>query len=357
MSAIAQPDAAPVPEPGRPRRWRRYVLLIAIVPGVLVVALILAFMLSPRPGALLIRWVFEADAENRKEALAAHAPEGVTSLLDQQYRKGDNDAMLDVYFPDSASTPGTILPTLVWTHGGAWVSGHRDDVPAYFQLIAKEGFTVISLGYSVAPGEQYPTPVVQVNDALAYIQENAGALHVDTTRIVMAGDSAGAQITSQVAALTINPAFAAEMGITPSLAASQLRGVGLFCGIYDVDRFLAGASLSGGLLEWGTRTSLWAYTGSKGGDTMAAQQMSTINHVTPDFPTAFISGGNDDPLTEGQSVPLANHLQEIGVDVTTLFYPKDHTPPLGHLYHFNLDNEDGKQALRLFIDFLRKVTT
>jgi acetyl esterase len=198
--------------------------------------------------------------------------------------------------------------------------------------------------------------VYQVNDALAYITSNAAELHVDPNRIVLAGDSAGSQISSQIAALTTNPQFAQEMNIAPALAPGQLRGVVLYCGIYDMTAFLAHANFGTGILGWGTRTVVWAYTGSRGSDSAAAQQMSTIQHVTGDFPPAFISGGNGDQLTNRQSKPLEDKLSSLGVDVDTVFFPEDHEPALPHEFQFNLDNTDGQTTFRAMMDFLARVT-
>ena len=328
----------------------------------LVLGVLIAFNISPRPGARLIRYVFEKNAADVKRAMEAHAPGGISSLPDQPYRSGDDDPRLDVYFPETVG-PDERLPTVVWTHGGAWISGHKDDAAPYFQLIAAQGYAVVSVGYSVAPGATYPTPIRQVNDALAYIQQNAARFHVDPERIVLAGDSAGAQITSQIAALVINPAYAADLGLTPSLAPPQLRGVILFCGIYDMKVFLANDHLpgNGGLMarvtRWGTDESMWAYTGSRAHDSAALRQMSSIDHPTAAFPPAFISGGNDDPLTDGQSRPLAATLEGFGVDVTTLFYPPDHEPGLAHEYQFDLDNADGQNALAQMLSFLKQHTS
>lgn len=197
-------------------------------------AALIALNISPRPGTRLIRYVFEKDGADVKRAMVAHAPGGISSSVDQPYRSGDDDARLDVYFPETVG-PDERLPTVVWTHGGAWISGHKDDAAPYFQLIAAEGYAVASVGYSMAPGATYPTPIHQVNDALAYIQQNAARFHVDPDRIVLAGDSAGAQITSQIAALVTKPSYAAELGLTPSLVPPQLRGAILFCGIYDMN--------------------------------------------------------------------------------------------------------------------------
>ncbi len=326
----------------------------------MLVVVLLAFNLSPRPGAFLIKSVFENDASKVKIAMAAHAPAtGVTSIRNEQYRAGDPDAYLDVFYPDTV-TNGEKLPVLVWTHGGAWISGSKDNNTPYFQIIAHEGFTVIGLDYSLGPGKTYPTAVHQINDALTYIQQNAGHLHADPDRIVIAGDSAGAQLTSQIANIITNPSYAAELGITPALKPSQLRGVILNCGIYDMATFTDHSDMPdtflANLLVWGTDTSVWAYTGDRSDHSTALTQMSSITYATSSFPPTWISGGNGDPLTNTQSKPFAAKLQGLGVEVKTLFYPDDHAPSLPHEYQFNLDTNEGQQALQETIAFLRETT-
>jgi acetyl esterase/lipase len=327
---------------------------------VIVLCAVLAFNLSPWPSALLIRYVFESGAADVKKDMEQFAPSGIAELLDEEYRPFDADARLDVYFPEAMAAPGAVLPTVVWIHGGAWISGHKDDVPPCFQLIAEQGFTVVSVGYSLGPENTYPTPIHQINDALAFIQQEAERFHIDVNRIAIAGDSAGAQLTSQIATAITNPEYAAELELSPALTPAQVRAVVLFCGIYDMAAFTGhdvdvvkpNDSLMGKVLQWGVESVLWAYTGERGGDADVLREMSTIDVVTGTFPPAFISGGNADPLTDEQSKPLASRLDSLGVPVHTLFYPEDYAANLAHEYQFQLDTADGQHALSQMLAFL-----
>ncbi|WP_024796969.1 alpha/beta hydrolase [Tomitella biformata] len=343
-------ESAAKPEHKR-RFYRRKGFLwpVGVVAG-LVVAGLVAVNVSPWPGTMVIRKVFEMDANKTTTALDKHAPAGITLIANQQYRNGDPDAYLDVYFPE-ATADGAALPTLIWTHGGAWVSGSKSNYNGYYQLLANEGYAVVSLGYSVGPNQTYPTAVRQLNDAHAYVVANAERLHVDPGNIILAGDSAGSQLSSQLATAITSPDYASELGITPALKPEQLRGIVLNCGIFDMPRMLEG----GGIIGWGIDQSLWAYTGDRNlGKSAALQQMSTLDRVTGDYPPAYISGGNGDPLTDTQSKPLAEKLAGLGVDVTTLFFPADYEPKLPHEYQFNIDNAGGQQALQQTIDFLKR---
>lgn len=340
---------ADMPHKRRFYRRKGFLWPVGVVAGG-VIAAIVAVNVSPAPGTMVIRKVFEMDANKTTAALDKHAPEGISLISDQQYRAGDDDAFLDVYFPESAHD-GAALPTIVWTHGGAWVSGNKTNYNGYYRLLANEGYTVVSLGYSLGPGHTYPTAVHQLNDAHAYLQANAERLHVDPDNIVLAGDSAGSQLSSQLATIITNPDYAREVGIIPALKPEQLKGVVLNCGIFDMPRMLGG----GGIVGWGIDQSLWSYTGDRElGSSAALQQMSTLNRVTGDYPPAYISGGNGDPLTSTQSKPLAEKLASLGVDVTALFFPADYEPALPHEYQFNLDTAGGQQALAQTIAFLKE---
>ena len=324
--------------------------LFAVVVGALASTIAL-WLFSPVPSALLIRALFHYNAQQTLAEMAPFAPKsGLTADLDVAYAPGGRDTTLDVFRPTAAAEP---LPLVVWIHGGAWVSGSKENIRPYVQLLAEQGYVAVAVNYTVAPEAQYPTAVRQLNSALEFLLSNADRFGIDPTRVVLAGDSAGANLGSQLAAMATNPAFAKAAGIRPSITAEQLRAVVLNCGIYDVSRIPEAT----GLVGWGFNEALWAYLGIRNyAGTADAEEMSTINSVTGDFPTTWISGGNADPLTASQSVPLSAKLQELGVAVTEVFYPATTTPPLGHEYQFHLTLADAQSALQSTINFLAGVT-
>ena len=312
------------------------------------------FRVSPAPGALLIRVVFEQNGAKTLKAMEKHTPnKAVTVIRDQQYRANDSDALLDVYFAEGTAAK---QPTIIWTHGGAWLSGDKDNDAPYFKLLAAEGFTVISPNYSLAPGHSYPTPVHQLNDAYSYIQTHAETFHVDTGKLILAGDSAGAQLSSQMATLITNPKYAKQLNITPTLHARQLRGVILNCGIYMMDGLTQPDPALPKIVGWGDDISVWAYSGTKDFSDPIIKEMSPYYHVTRAFPPTFISGGNGDPLTNAQSKPFADLLTLLGAEVEPLFFADNYTPSLPHEYQFNLDNDAGQQALKSSIEFAKRRT-
>ena len=307
-------------------------------------------LVSPWPAAMAIRGLFERDARRTRRGLEAFAPDhGLMEQYDIRYG-ADPDMTLNWFCPEEALGS---LPVVVWIHGGAWISGHKEDVDPYLRMIAAQGYTTVSLDYSRGPDEKYPTALRQLNSALKFLSDNASDLNIDADRFVLAGDSAGAQLAAQLATMITSPLYAKQVGLTPGLTAHQLSAIVAFCGIYDVSDIPATPGIAG----WGSRAALWSYLGERDWSTTSgAAQMSVHDHVTADFPPTFISGGNGDPLTLTQSVPFADRLTQLGVPVTRLFYPEHLEPALPHEYQFHLEYEESPAALASTIHYLDRVT-
>lgn len=319
----------------------------------IILCILLLFRLTPWPGAMIIRAVFNKNGTQTLQRMEKHTPTSpVTLLSDQPYRPGDGDAKLDVFFPDSIKSTDRKLPTIIWTHGGAWLSGDKTNDGPYFKLLAAQGYTVIALNYSLAPNHRYPTAVHQLNDAYKYIQQNSDRFHVNNDSFFLAGDSAGAQLSAQMAAIITNPTYARQVSITPNMSPKQLRGVILNCGIYQMKLLAQPDPTLPKIVGWGDDVSIWAYSGTKNFDDPIITEMSPYFHVTSTFPPTYITGGNGDPLTKVQSMPLAKKLKSLGVSVTDIFYADNHQPSLPHEYQFNLDNADGQNALNATLSFI-----
>jgi len=330
------------------RRPGRVIPLAFLAAG--IVFAVVAY-LSPWPAALLIRAMFESNAAKTVTEMLPYVPDhGIDETLDVAYAGTGADTTFDAFSPSGSTGP---LPAVVWIHGGAWISGAKENVDPYAKIIAARGYTTVALNYTVAPEATYPTALTQLNTALGYLVAHAAELRIDPSRIIIAGDSAGAQYTAQLATLITSPMYAATVGITPTLSRGQLRAVVLDCGIYDV----SGIPNAPGIGGWGFRTALWAYLGMKGWSTTpGGAQMSTLDDVTADFPPTWISGGNADPLTAAQSKPFAARLTTLGVPVTSVFYDEGHVPALPHEYQFHLDLVDAQTALDSTLAFLDSVT-
>lgn len=331
----------------RLRRFFKRILITIVIIGLLI---FLLFKFSPWPSALIIRYAFDSEAEKVNAKLKRHVPMGIFEVLNQSYDPKDEDALLDVYFPSELQESGRELPVIVWIHGGGWISGNKGQIANYCKILASKGYVTVSIDYSIAPGANYPTPLRQINKALAFLKKNSRKFHLDKNHFVLAGDSGGAHIATQIACMASDSAYAKKIGINPLIARSDISGLLLYCGPYDVRK----VNLEG---DFGAflKTVLWSYSGKK--DFLNDEYFKTasvIDYITSDFPPCFISAGNGDPLLS-HSQDLSRKLQKLNVKSDTLYFEPNLKPALGHEYQFNLEGKAGKQALDQSLNFLNSL--
>lgn len=90
---------------------------------------------------------------------------------------------------------GLALPALIYFHGGGWIVGSCETVDAGVRLLAKSsGVAVLSVDYALAPEHKFPEPLQDCVAVSHWIRENAGAWGIDTARLAIGGDSAGANL-------------------------------------------------------------------------------------------------------------------------------------------------------------------
>ena len=158
-----------------------------------------------------MRGAYKAIAE-RLGGVPAHVREAIDT------RVGEADVR--VYRPDpEADGPAGII---VYVHGGGWRLGDLDDFDRIGRaLCAASGHHVVSVGYRLAP--EHPFPAAR-DDVLGVVDwaTDAGASSYgwDPGRVVLCGDSAGAQLAAVAARHRRGPALRAQMLAYPALDAT-----------------------------------------------------------------------------------------------------------------------------------------
>ncbi|MGW0389552.1 alpha/beta hydrolase [Streptomyces sp. NPDC003042] len=118
--------------------------------------------------------------------------------------------------------PGAVdRPLAVYFHGGGWVMCGLDTHDALCRaLAASSGAVVVSADYRQAPEHPWPAASDDALSVLLWARAEARALGCDTGRVVVAGDSSGANLAA-VTALRAPELVAGQLLCYPPLDASM----------------------------------------------------------------------------------------------------------------------------------------
>jgi acetyl esterase len=114
--------------------------------------------------------------------------------------RDDHEIPLRIYRPRALRDSRTDVPVIMWFHGGGWVLGNVVDYdPICTFLAAQVGAVVVSVDYRMAPEHRAPVAVNDCVDATTWVGVHGHVLHADTSRMAVAGDSAGGNLAAVVA--------------------------------------------------------------------------------------------------------------------------------------------------------------
>lgn len=104
-------------------------------------------------------------------------------------------------------------PAVLFIHGGGLIMGSRKAIlPSHVQAFNDGGFHFISIDYRLAPETKLPEIVRDVEDAWAWLREEAASFGIDRDRIAILGHSAGAYL-ALVSGSKLDPRPAALVSI------------------------------------------------------------------------------------------------------------------------------------------------
>ncbi|MGZ4857686.1 MAG: alpha/beta hydrolase [Methanobacteriaceae archaeon] len=93
-----------------------------------------------------------------------------------------------------------LLPVVMYFHGGGWVLGDKNTHDRLIREIANGSHAaVVFVNFTPSPEAKYPVAIEEAYAATKYISESGNDLNLDTSRIVVAGDSVGGNMATVVA--------------------------------------------------------------------------------------------------------------------------------------------------------------
>ena len=249
-------------------------------------------------------------------------PQGITECRNISYGSHGKWNLLDVYYPDGTTES---LPTIVSIHGGGYVYGTKEIYRRYGMDMARRGFAFVNFNYRLAPQWRFPTPLWDANSVMGWICKNAARYHLDPQRIILVGDSAGAQLASQYAAIATNASYADAFHMhVPEIT---IRAVGLNCGMYNPHAFI-------GPVPTGVARDYLGKTVD-----LSDPRLRVLEAIGPNFPAAHITTAHHDFL-KSHARPMYDFLSERGIRCKLDIYGGEADKSVGHVFHVTITHPE-----------------
>lgn len=190
--------------------------------------------------------------------------------------------LLDVFYP--AAHTNRKRAAIMIIHGGGWRTGNRTQHYPLAQRLADLGYVCFTPEYRLSTEALYPAAVYDLKAALRWIHANAAMYNVDTTKIAVAGFSAGGELAAFIGVTNGNTKF--EGAACNKNFSSRVQA------IVDLDGTLSFVHPESGEGDDSQRTSAATYWFgySKKDNPVLWTEASPLTHVskwTP--PTLFIN--------------------------------------------------------------------
>ncbi|QIG50013.1 alpha/beta hydrolase [Nordella sp. HKS 07] len=204
------------------------------------------------------------------------------------------------------------LPVVIYIHGGGWVLGDKETHDRLIRELAVGAHAIIVfVDYDRSPESRYPTAIEQSYAVAKYVANHADEFDADVSRMAIAGDSVGGNMTAVVALLAKErkgPQFIAQLLFYPVTDASMSTA--------SYTEFAEGPWLTKKAMSW-----FWDQylpDTARRGEIQASPLNASTEQLHGLPQTLLIVDENDVLRDEGEA--YGRKLAQAGVAVTSLRY-------------------------------------
>jgi acetyl esterase len=264
---------------------------------------------------------------------------------------GSTDAAhrLDIYRPIDAKGS---LPVVLYVHGGGFQLLSKDTHWLMGLIFARAGYVVCNISYRLAPRYPFPAALEDTCSALEWVARHVAEYGGDASKLVLAGESAGANL---VCALTVAMCYrrieayaqrAWNTGLVP-------RAVILGCGILQVSdpgRFARRRKLPRMIAQVINDVSAGYIRGVQAGAELADPLVILERGDPPDraLPPMFAFAGTRDPVLD-DTRRVAHALTRLRVPHEVRYYPGEL-----HAFHALMMRKAARDCWRDKLAFLER---
>lgn len=257
--------------------------------------------------------------------------QGVQVLYNVPYRAtGLINHTLDIYRPARMTAHA---PAVLYIHGGGFTMLSKESHWIMALMFARAGYVVFNINYTLAQEAPFPAAIEDSLHALKFVQRNAGLYKGDANRIILAGESAGANLALSVALAACHDAVDNSVAHEVFELNPRIEAMLLGCGLFEVgniDRFKGKIpEIILPVLEHIQETYLGRLNSNTTEQTLA-NPLSLIESKTRlnrALPPSFVFCGGIDPILD-DSLRLTAALKRRKARTSLRIYPNRH-----HAFH------------------------
>jgi acetyl esterase len=204
------------------------------------------------------------------------------------------------------------LPAVVYTHGGGWVLGNFGTHERLVrELAVQTGAAFVFVNYTPSPDARYPVAIEQVYATVQWVASYGAELGLDGSRLAVAGDSVGGNMT---AAVTLLAKERGEPEIRYQALLYPVTNAAFDSGTYD--QFAEGPWLTRKAMQW--YWDAYAPDPSVRNASTVSPLQASIEQLRKLPPALVITDEADVLRDEGEA--YGRKLRQAGVDVTAVRY-------------------------------------
>jgi acetyl esterase/lipase len=199
------------------------------------------------------------------------------------------------------------VPTVVYFPGGGWFFGDRTGAFPYIMPWFARGWNVVNVEYRMSGTALAPAAVEDARCALRWVYRNANQFHLDTSRIIVTGHSAGGHLALMAGMLNDSDGLDNNCPSDPASGDVPMKVAAIidWYGPADVSDLIAGPN---------RKTYAVAWLGSLPDRSGIAKRVSPLTYVRAGLPPILMIHGDSDPVVPYfQSQRLHAELDKVNV--------------------------------------------
>lgn len=234
------------------------------------------------------------------------APAVMVDTVGREIPVVDGSIHIRIYTPKTGKSS---YPMIVYYHGGGWVIATIDTYNASIQALAEQvDAVVVAVEYRKGPEFKFPTAHNDSYAAYKWALQNAASIKADSTKVAVAGESAGGNLALAVSMMARDSGIKAPLHV---LSVYPIAGYNFETPSYN--QYATAKPLNKPFMQWFFMH--YINTPAEG----ASPWISLVNANLSGLPPTTIINAEIDPL-QSEGKMLADKLQAAGVPVMHKLY-------------------------------------